>query len=133
MYIYGLNIVVIGILYFFIYHSRTPKIAFLKLSLLYLFIISSFRHQTIGTDYIVYVQIFRHVIQGGGSWVERGYTLLNRLVGMVTHHYVGLAVAVNTFLFVPLYFYIRNNVHPRYWALRFYFCGKSLYVCPIYL
>lgn len=128
MYIYGINLAVIGLLYFFIYHSRTPKIAFLKLSLLYLFIISSFRHQTIGTDYIVYVQIFRYVIQGEGSWVERGYTLLNRLVGMVTHHYVGLAVAVNTFLFVPLYFYIRNNVHPRYWGLCVFIFAANPYM-----
>ncbi len=128
MYIYGINLAVIGLLYFFIYHSRTSKKHFLKLSLIYLFFISSFRHQTIGTDYSVYVQSFSYIIQGGGSWFERGYILLNRLIGLFTHHYVGLALAVNTILFVPLYFYIRNSVYPRYWGLCVFIFAANPYM-----
>lgn len=117
MFIYLFNIIFIGILYFVVYHSTIPRIHFLRLSLLYLFIIASFRDQSIGKDYHNYIQAFRWIHYWGGTIFERGYILLNKAVTLFTHHYAGLAVAVNMFLFVPLYRYLRDRVDAKYWGL----------------
>ncbi len=117
MTVYLLNVVVIGLLYFFIYHSRTPKRRFLQLSLAYLFIISSFRDQSIGADYEEYVQAFQRIRQTGSYYMEEGYVLLNRIVGLFTSQYIGIAIAVNLIIFIPLYYFIKNQINEKYWGV----------------
>ena len=128
MLIYGLNLAIIGLLYFFIYHSRVSKNYFLRLSLSYLFIISSLRSWEIGSDYPRYVQIFHSIIIRGTSYVEKWYLLLNKFVALFTHHYVGLAIAVNVLIFVPLYYYIKKQVHPKYWPLCVFIFATNPYM-----
>lgn len=128
MFIYGLNLAVIGLLYFFIYHSRTQKTHFLRLSLGYLFLISSLRNREMGADYPTYVQMFYSILIRGTSYVEKGYVVLNKIVGLFTVHYVGLAIAVNTLLFVPLYFYIKKQVKPKYWPLCVFIFAANPYM-----
>lgn len=128
MFIYALNLIVIGLLYFFIYHSRISKKYFVKISLFYLFLISSLRSREMGADYPSYVQMFHGIIARGTSYVEKGYVLLNRFVALFTHHYVGLAIAVNLFIFIPLYYYIKNQVEKKYWALCIFVFAANPYM-----
>ena len=115
--IYILNLAVIGTLALLIGHVRNiNKDAAFRLGLIYLFVISSLRSRWIGTDYHVYVDIFYNVAAGGGSYMEKGYVLLNRIVALFTDNYIGLAAAVNMLLFVPLYFYIKKTVDKHWWG-----------------
>lgn len=128
MLIYGINLVLIGILHFIVYHVRCSKTHFLRLSLFYLFIISSLRDKSIGTDYRNYVEIFYWIISRGSSYVENGYVLLNKAVALFTHHYVGLAIAVNLMLFIPLYYFIKNRVPVHYWGLSIFVFTANPYM-----
>jgi hypothetical protein len=49
--------------------------------------------------------------------MEKGYVLLNWLVSIITDEYVGVAIAVNLFLFIPLYYYLIKLVDKKYWGL----------------
>jgi len=128
MLIYGLNLVVIGTLCFTIYHTNLKKIHVLRLSLIYLFLISSFRDQMIGTDYPGYIELFYQIIRIGHAYVENGYVFLNKIVAFFTDQYIGLAIAINLLLFIPLYFYIKNCVSPRYWGLCIFIFAANPYM-----
>ena len=71
----------------------------------------------IGADYVHYVNAFETIKFTGSYYMERGYVLLNRFVSTITNEYVGIAVAVNILLFIPLYYYITKFVDKKYWGL----------------
>ena len=115
MIVYFLNILVITIIAFFIYRSSVPKKYFLKLSFSYLFFISSFRDKTIGADHAAYVDAFNYIKDNGSYYMEAGYVLLNKLVCLFTDNYVGISIAVNLMLFIPLYYYFRDYIEEKNW------------------
>lgn len=125
MLVYILNILLIVVLYKIIYNSNISKKWFLILSLAYLFAISSFRHVTMGADYVHYVSAFRTISRTGTYYMEKGYVLFNYLVSKITSNYIGLAIAVNMMIFVPLYFFIQRFVNERDWGICvFIFCAN---------
>lgn len=83
-----------------------------------LFLISSLRDEQMGADYRNYIYYFNAIAQSGDAYFnEKGYVGLNYLLSLISSEYVILAFAVNVFLFIPLFFHIRNNVEDKYWAL----------------
>jgi len=128
MLIYGLNLVVIGTLCFITYHTNLNKIHVLRISLIYLFFISSFRYQIIGTDYPGYIGLFYQIIRIGHAYVENGYVVFNKIIAVFTEKYFGLAIGINLLLFIPLYYYIRYCVSERYWGLCVYIFAANPYM-----
>lgn len=90
---------------------------FLVISLLFLFVISTFRNEIIGTDYKNYIVAFETISKTGTYYMEKGYVLLNVLVSHVTQKYYGIAFAVNLIFFTSFFYYIRNNVDSKYWDI----------------
>lgn len=127
MFIYFFTILIIGCFYYLIYHSSLKRIAFVRLSLLFLFFISSFRDASIGADYIYYVSAFKTISVSGTYYMEKGYVLLNRIVALLTDNYIGIAIAVNLILFIPLYYFIVKNVDEEYWGLVIFVFAANPY------
>ena len=115
MELYFFNIIFICIVSFIVYSLNYKRELFLVLSFLYLFLVSSLRDGTIGTDYKSYIIAFETISKTGTYYMEKGYVLLNRIVSFVTSNYIGIAFSVNIILFFSLFFYVRNNVDSDYW------------------
>lgn len=79
MFIYILNLVVIFVWYYIVYHSKLSRKTFLKGSLIYLFLVSSLRDKTMGADYIPYITAFNAIRATGKYYMEPGYVCLSNL------------------------------------------------------
>ena len=98
MELYFFNIIFICIVSFIVYSLNYKRELFLVLSFLYLFLVSSLRDGTIGTDYKSYIIAFETISKTGTYYMEKGYVLLNRIVSFVTSNYIGIAFSVNMFI-----------------------------------
>lgn len=125
-YLFGL--LFIYVTYLVISFFKISQKSFLKIAMLYLYLISSLRDKSIGADYWTYVSVFDLVRGGGTCYMEKGYLALNRLVGLFTSNYVGLALTVNLILFVSLYFFITRNVSEKYWLFCIFVYAANPYM-----
>ena len=89
----------------------------LLISLALLFVVSSFRASTMGTDYSEYVTVYNHVASGHNYDMEIGYIIMNWLVSRIILSHVGLAMGVNLMLMIPFFIFVTKNVPSKYWGL----------------
>lgn len=128
MFFYIFNLILVLVVYVIIYNSYSSRKLFLIISFSYLFLFSSLRDQSIGADYGAYVSAFNAIKTTGTYYMEKGYVMLNLLVSKLTNSYVGIAIAVNLMLFVPLYYLIRNKVDKKYWGLCVFIFASNPYM-----
>lgn len=90
----------------------------IAVSLAILFFISSFRNDGMGDDYQRYIEKYRYIAEFGDAYFrEKGYVVFNKLLALLSTHYLCLGIGVNLLLFIPLYFFIKDNIEERYWSL----------------
>lgn len=126
MYIYIISLIFILLVYLTVYYTNIRNKWSMIISFSYLFFISSFRDKSIGPDYHNYVKAFNVISKTGNYYMEKGYVLLNYVVSKICNNYIAMALTVNIILFVPLYYYIKNNVKDKYWWL----CGFVFFANP---
>lgn len=101
----------------FFNRSNSSRKAFLFLAFFSLFLLSALRDINMGADSRDYITAFRVIRSKGSYYMEKGFVLFNRMVGLWTKNYSWMIAAESFLFFSPLYFYIRRNVNSRYWAL----------------
>ncbi len=126
--VYIFNIVFIILAYYVsVFLTRGQKL-FLKSSLLYLFFISTFRSENMGTDYSQYVYSFYESRQGTPYNFEKGFLFLQDVVNKLTPNYIWMTVIINLVIFIPLYFYIKKCVDEKYWWVCVYIFAANPYM-----
>lgn len=131
MEIYVILVGTMIVLYFVMQNKKNGRDNFVRIIMLILYFVSSFRANIIGSDYQSYINIFNWVRQGGFSvGYEKGYVLLNMLANILSEHYVVLAMLVNMLIFISVYYYISTFVEDRYKCLVvfIFFLNPYLYV-----
>ncbi len=117
MTIYFINLLFLLAVYYIVGRLKINKKWFLRISFFYLFIISSFRNNNIGTDYHSYITAFEVISDTGTYYMEKGFVLLNRIIALFTSSHVGVSIAVNLMLMIPLYKYITECMEENTWGL----------------
>lgn len=113
--VYIFNIVFIILAYYVSILLKSGQKLFLKSSLLYLFFISTFRSENMGTDYSQYMYSFYECRIGNPYNFEKGFLLFQHLVNKFTANYFWMTVVINLVIFISLYFYIKKSVDEKFW------------------
>lgn len=96
---------------------KNSQLWYLGTAFFAMFLFSSFRAPHIGTDFHSYIAALEHVKNTGTYYMESGYILLNKMVLLFTDHHIGIAIAVNLMLMVPLFILIVRCVGRKYWPV----------------
>lgn len=111
MLIYIMLLLFVIISHFFFKKFKGGVQLYYRLVLLILFCISTFRAEQMGADYSTYINIFKGIqIKGLEYPYEKGYVLLNMLAGLLSDHYVVLALSVNLLFFICFHIYYSKYV-----------------------
>ena len=113
--VYIFNIVFIILAYYVSFFLKTGQKFFLKSSFLYLFFISTFRSENMGTDYSQYVYSFYQSRKGTQYTFEKGFLLFQEVINHLTPNYLWMTIVINLIIFIPLYYYIKKCVDEKYW------------------
>ena len=117
MSLYIFNLIFLLLVYLFVNRLKISKKWFVRISLCYLFVISCLRDNNIGTDTHSYIAAFKAISDTGTYYMEKGFVLLNRIVARFTSNYIGVSIAVNLMLFIPLYKYITECIDEEAWEI----------------
>lgn len=131
MAVYGTLAGIMIITYLVMQNKKNGRDIYVKLVLLVLYFVSSFRADIIGTDHMNYVNIFHSISKSGFVYgYEKGYVLLNMLAGFFSDHYVVLSLVINFLIFTSVYCYINKFVESRYKGLAvfIFFLNPYLYI-----